>query len=68
MVLNEKFLYKRDSKGKIRQWRGWVEQGQGNRYLMYVETGLLDGNKTTNRKCIFKENKVGMLKDKPSLS
>ena len=49
MVLNEKFLYKQDSKGKIRQWRGWVEQGQGNRYLMYVETGLLDGNKTTNR-------------------
>ena len=59
MVLNEKFLYKQDSKGKIRQWRGWVEQGQGNRYLMYVETGLLDGNKTTNRPKIYFQGKQG---------
>ena len=59
MVLNEKFLYKRDSKGKIRQWRGWVEQGQGNRYLMYVETGLLDGNKTTNRPKMYFQGKQG---------
>ena len=42
--LNERFLYKQDSKGKIRQWNGWVEAGQSGRWLMYVETGLLDGN------------------------
>jgi len=59
MVLNEKLLYKRDSKGKIRQWRGWVEKGQNNRYFMYVETGLLDGNKTTNRPKIYFQGKQG---------
>ena len=51
--LNEKFLYKRDSKGKIRQWNGWVEAGQSGRWLMYVETGLLDGNKVKNRPKIY---------------
>lgn len=57
--LNEKFLYKRDSKGKIRQWNGWVEAGQGGRWLMYVETGLLDGNKVKNRPKIYYAGKQG---------
>jgi len=51
--LNERFLYKQDSKGKIRQWNGWVEAGQSGRWLMYVETGLLDGNKVKNRPKIY---------------
>ena len=57
--LNERFLYKRDSKGKIRQWNGWVEAGQGGRWLMYVETGLLDGNKVKNRPKIYYAGKQG---------
>ena len=57
--LSEKFLYKRDSKGKIRQWNGWVEAGQGGRWLMYVETGLLDGNKVKNRPKIYYAGKQG---------
>ena len=57
--LTEKLLYKQDSKGKMRQWKGWIEQGQGNSYLMYVETGLLDGNKTTTRPKIYSQGKQG---------
>ncbi len=58
-MANEKLLYKRDSKGKIRQWRGWVEQGSGNRWLMFVETGLLQGKKNTNRPKIYFQGKQG---------
>ena len=57
MVIHERILYKRDSKGKIRQWRGWVEQGQNNRYFMYVETGLLNGNKVKNKPKIYWQGK-----------
>ena len=57
--LSERFLYKQDSKGKIRQWNGWVEAGQGGRWLMYVETGLLDGNKVKNRPKIYYAGKQG---------
>ena len=59
MVLMEKFLYKKDSKGKIRQWRGYVDTAPNNRFIMGVETGLLDGNKTTNRPRIYWQGKQG---------
>ena len=59
MVLMEKFLYKQDSKGKIRQWRGYVDSAPNNRFIMGVETGLLDGNKTTNRPRIYWQGKRG---------
>ena len=59
MVLMEKFLYKQDSKGKIRQWRGYVDSAPNNRFIMGVETGLLDGNKTTNRPRIYWQGKQG---------
>jgi len=55
----EKFLYKKDSKGKIRQWRGYVDTAPNNRFIMGVETGLLDGNKTTNRPRIYWQGKQG---------
>ncbi len=56
-VIEEKILFKKDSKGKIRQWRGFVEEGQGGRYLLYVETGLLHGNKTRNKPRIIYQGK-----------
>lgn len=59
MPLMEKILYKRDSKGKIRQWRGFVDSAPNNRFIMGVETGLLDGNKTTNRPRIYWQGKQG---------
>ncbi len=59
MPIMEKILYKKDSKGKIRQWRGYVESALNNRYIMGVETGLLDGNKTTNRPRIYWQGKQG---------
>ena len=59
MVLMEKILYKKDSKGKIRQWRGYVDTAPNNRFIMGVETGLLDGNKTTNRPRIYWQGKQG---------
>jgi len=55
----EKILYKKDSKGKIRQWRGYVDNAPNNRFIMGVETGLLDGNKTTNRPRIYWQGKQG---------
>ena len=59
MVLMEKFLYKQDSKGKIRQWRGYVDSAPNNRFIMGVETGLVDGNKTANRPRIYWQGKQG---------
>ena len=59
MPIMEKILYKRDSKGKIRQWRGFVDSAPNNRFIMGVETGLLDGNKTTNRPRIYWQGKQG---------
>jgi len=59
MPIMEKILYKRDSKGKIRQWRGYVDSAPNNRFIMGVETGLLDGNKTTNRPRIYWQGKQG---------
>tara|TARA_Y100000992_G_scaffold159360_1_gene106692 strand:- start:1770 stop:2900 length:1131 start_codon:yes stop_codon:yes gene_type:complete len=56
-VIEEKILFKKDSKGKIRRWRGFVEEGQGGRYLLYVETGLLHGNKTRNKPRIIYQGK-----------
>jgi len=55
----EKILYKKDSKGKIRQGRGYVDTAPNNRFIMGVETGLLDGNKTTNRPRIYWQGKQG---------
>ena len=59
MPIMEKILYKQDSKGKIRQWRGYVDTAPNNRFIMGVETGLLDGNKTTNRPRIYWQGKQG---------
>ena len=59
MVLMEKILYKQDSKGKIRQWRGYVDSAPNNRFIMGVETGLVDGNKTANRPRIYWQGKQG---------
>ncbi len=59
MPIMEKILYKKDSKGKIRQWRGYVDNAPNNRFIMGVETGLLDGNKTTNRPRIYWQGKQG---------
>jgi|TARA_R110002110_G_scaffold150598_6_gene342694 DNA ligase-1 len=56
-VVQEHTLYKKDSKGKIRSWRGWVAQGTSGRFLFYVETGLLHGNKTRNRPKIIYHGK-----------
>jgi len=55
----EKILYKRDSKGKIRQWRGYVDSAPNNRFIMGVETGLVDGNKTANRPRMYWQGKQG---------
>lgn len=43
--MNNIYLYKYDTKGKVRQWRGWTELNEDGSVTIKLEHGQQNGSK-----------------------
>jgi len=58
IVLGPTNLYKIDTTGKIRHWKGWVEQ-VGSNHVIKVSTGVKGGKMVTTKGVVITKGKAG---------
>jgi len=58
IVLGPTNLYKIDTTGSIRHWKGWVEQ-VGSNHVIKVSTGVKGGKMTTTKGVVITKGKAG---------
>ena len=58
IVLGPTNLYKIDTTGSIRHWKGWVEQ-VGSNHVIKVSTGVKGGKMTTTKGVVVTKGKAG---------